>query len=61
MILKTYARVVTGDMESTLTTLRTLTGKDVDLRFTAGEIEIAALGSFCVIGAPPECRERCAR
>ena len=54
MILKTYARVVTGDMESTLTTLRTLTGKEVDLRFAAGELEIAAIGSFCVIAAPPE-------
>ncbi len=54
MILKTYARVVTGDMELTLTTLRTLTGRDVDLRFTAGELEIAALGSFCVIAAPPK-------
>ena len=54
MILKTYARVVTGDMESTLTTLRALTGKDVDLRFTAGQIEIAAVGNFCIIAAPPE-------
>ena len=54
MILKTYARVVTGDMEATLTALRTLTSKDVDLRFTAGDIEIAAIGNFCIIAAPPE-------
>ena len=53
MILKTYARVVTGKIEPTLTTLRALTGKGVDLRFTAGEIEIAAVGNFCVIAAPP--------
>ena len=52
MILKTYARVVTGDTEATLTILRTLTAKDVDLRFTAGEIEIAAVGNFCIIAAP---------
>ncbi len=54
MILKTYARVVTGDMESTLTTLCSLTGRNLDLRFTAGEIEIAAVGDFCIIAAPTE-------
>ena len=54
MILKTYARVVTGDMEATLAALLALTGKGVDLRFTAGEIEIAAVGDFCVIAAPFE-------
>lgn len=54
MILKTYARVVTGDMEATLADLLALTGKGVDLRFTAGGIEIAALGNFCVIAAPLE-------
>lgn len=54
MILKTYARVVTADMESTLGTLQALTGKSVDLRFTAGETEVAAVGDFCVIAAPPE-------
>lgn len=54
MILKTYARVVTGDIEATLSTLRTLTAKEVDLRFTAGDTEIAAIGGFCVIAAPLE-------
>ena len=54
MILKIYARVVIGDMESTLATFRMLTAKDVDLRFAAGEIEIAAIGNFCIIAAPLE-------
>ena len=52
-MLKTYARVVTGDMESTLTILRALTAKEVDLRFAAGEVEIAAIGDFCIVAAPP--------
>jgi len=54
LILKTYARVVTGDMEVTLDVLRALTGKELDLRFKVAEVEIAAIGDFCVVAAPTE-------
>ncbi len=54
MILKTYARVVTDNVESTLALLLVLTGKEPDVRFTFGDTEIVAIGDFCIISAPPE-------
>jgi len=54
MILKTYARVVTENAERTLEPLRSLTGKEPDVRFTVGTTEIIAIADFCIIAAPRE-------
>ncbi len=54
MILKTYARVVTDNAELTFELLRSLTGKEPDVRFTIGTTEIIAIADFCIIAAPKE-------
>jgi hypothetical protein len=58
MILKTYARLWADDLSMTLPLLERLTGMHPDLRFTFGEIELAAVGDFLVIAGPAEERAR---
>ncbi|MDR3728148.1 MAG: VOC family protein [Terracidiphilus sp.] len=52
MILKTYARIFTVDIEVSLDLLRKLVGREPDLRFAFRDLEIAAIGDFCVVAGP---------
>ncbi|MFF3754929.1 VOC family protein [Streptomyces sp. NPDC002018] len=58
MILKTYARVFTHSIDATLTTLRALVGRQEDLRVAFGDLEIAAIGDFCVVAGTDEALAR---
>ncbi len=51
MILKSYMRIFTNDIENTLRVLKALDGSEVDLRFSIEQtgVEVAALGKFCVV------------
>lgn len=56
MILKTYARIFTTDMDKTLVFLQALVGVVPDYRFTMKEIglEIAGIADFCVVAGHPD-------
>ena len=56
MILKTYARLFTNDMERSLSLLRVLTGAEPDYRFTMEEQhwEIAGIGDFLLVAGKTE-------
>ena len=56
MILKTYARIFTTDMDKSLEFLQALVGVVPDYRFTMKEIglEIAGIADFCVVAGHPE-------
>jgi hypothetical protein len=58
MILKTYARVLTHDLDGTLKTLGELVGGEPDLRVTFGRFEIGLIGAFCVLSGSEEALER---
>ncbi len=51
MILKTYMRIFTEDVEHSLPLLVDLTGKQPDLRFSMPQqgLEIIAIGDFCLV------------
>lgn len=57
-ILKTYARVFINDMDGSLKVLRELVGRDPDLRDPFGELEISAIGDFCVVAGTDEALKR---
>jgi predicted enzyme related to lactoylglutathione lyase len=54
MILKTYARVFTQDITASLVFFEQLIGRGADLRFTSGELELAAIGDILLIGGTEE-------
>jgi len=51
MILKTYTRVITNCLDDSLTPLKTLVGRDPDLRIPLPDIgvELVAIGDFFII------------
>ncbi|MFC4561611.1 hypothetical protein ACFO4E_07065 [Nocardiopsis mangrovi] len=57
-ILKTYARLWADDLDTALPLLRTLTGREPDLRLGFEAVELAAIGDFLVIAGAPEARAR---
>ncbi len=56
MILKTYMRIFTEDVEQSLPLLVDLTGKQPDLRFSMPQqgLEIIAVGDFCLVAGARE-------
>jgi hypothetical protein len=56
MILKTYSRIFTGDMDLSLGFLEQLTGRKPDYRFKlpAMGIEVSGLADFCVVAGSQE-------
>ncbi len=58
MILKTYARVLTQDMEATLATLGALTDRAPDLRVRFRRFDVAFIDGFCVLSGPQEAMDR---
>lgn len=54
MILKTYARVVTENIELTLDMLSHALGLEPEHRFAVGTRQIAVIGDFCVQSAAPD-------
>jgi hypothetical protein len=56
MILKTYARIFTGDMDLSLGFLEQLAGRKPDYRFKLPEmgIEVSGLADFCVVAGSEE-------
>ena len=55
MVLKTYMRIFTEDVEQSLPLLVALTGKQPDLRFSMPQqgLEIIAVGDFCLVAGAP--------
>ncbi|MFI1916519.1 VOC family protein [Nocardia sp. NPDC020380] len=51
-ILKTYARLWTGNLDQALPLLTELVGAAPDLRLEFGPVELAAIGDFLVIAGP---------
>ncbi|MFC9221989.1 VOC family protein [Streptomyces hygroscopicus] len=58
MILKTYARVLTQDIEATLAMLGELTDGTPDLRVRFRRFDVAFIGGFCVLSGPQEAMDR---
>lgn len=54
MILKTYARVFTQDVATSLPVFQHLVGRGPDIHFTFGEWEIVAIGDILLIGGTDE-------
>lgn len=54
MILRTYARVFTSTPDVTVFFLERLVGRPADLRFTFGDLRLAAVGDFLVLGGRDE-------
>ena len=56
MVLKTYMRIFTEDVEQSLPLLVDLTGKQPDLRFSMPQqgLEIIAIGDFCLVAGARE-------
>jgi hypothetical protein len=52
MILKTDARIFTEDIEASLKLFKKLVDKEPDLRFAFRDLEIAAIGDFCIVAGP---------
>jgi hypothetical protein len=58
MIRKTYARVLTTDLDGTLQVLRELVGADPLFRVAFGRFEIALIGDFCVVAGAQDALAR---
>ena len=54
MILKTYTRMFTTDLESTLATLTAVHGTDPHLRLDYDPLTLVGIGDVLVIGGPEE-------
>jgi hypothetical protein len=49
MILKTYARVLTNDLDASLKALREIVGGDLAFKAAFGRFEIGLIGDFCIV------------
>ena len=54
MILKTYSRIFTSDVNATLTVLRRLIGREPELREPFQDMEVLTIGDFCILAGPAE-------
>jgi predicted enzyme related to lactoylglutathione lyase len=54
MILKTYARWFTHDVDAALPALESIVGRQAEYRFAFGDLEIAGIGDFCVVAGCAE-------
>lgn len=54
MILKTYSRIFTSDVDATLAVLRQLVGRDPELREPFQDMEVLTIGDFCIVAGPAE-------
>jgi len=54
MILKTYSRIFTSNLEATLAPLRKLVGRQPELRVRFLDMEVLTIGDFCIVSGPAE-------
>ena len=54
MILETYSRIFTTDLDATLSVLRHLVGREPELREPFRDMEILTIGDFCIVADPVE-------
>ena len=54
VILKTYSRIFTSDLEATLAPLRKLVGREPELRVAFQDLEVLTIGGFCIVSGPAE-------
>jgi hypothetical protein len=54
MILKTYSRIFTSNLEATLAPLRKLVGREPELRVPFLDMEVLTIGDFCIVAGPAE-------
>lgn len=54
VILKTYSRIFTEDLNATLQVLKPFIGREPELRVKFQDMEVATLGDFCFLAGPKE-------
>ncbi len=54
MILKTYSRIFTEDLDASLAVLKPLVGRDPEMRVQFKDMEVATLGGFCFLAGPAD-------
>lgn len=54
MILKTYSRIFTDNLDETLNILKKLVGRDPELRIPFRDMEVLTIGDFCILSGPME-------
>lgn len=54
MILKTYSRIFTTDVDATLAVLCPLVGRGPELRLPFHDMEVLTVGDFCILAGPAE-------
>ncbi len=54
MILKTYSRIFTNDVDATLAVLRQLVGHEPELREPFLDMEVLTIGDFCIVAGSTE-------
>lgn len=54
MILKTYSRIFTSDVDATLAVIRKLVGREPEIREPFQDMEVLTIGDFCIVAGPAE-------
>jgi hypothetical protein len=54
MILKTYARAFTTNLDASLAVLKQLLGQEPDVRLEFGDLVVVLIGDFCLIAGPTD-------
>jgi uncharacterized glyoxalase superfamily protein PhnB len=54
MILKTYSRIFTDNLDASLDVLKKLVGREPELRVRFLDMEVLTIGDFCIISRPRE-------
>lgn len=54
MILKTYSRIFTDNLDGSLNLLKKLVGREPELRFPFRDMEVLTIGDFCILAGPAD-------
>jgi hypothetical protein len=54
MILKTYSRIFTDNLDASLDVLKKLVGREPELRVRFQDMEVLTIGDFCILTGPIE-------
>ncbi len=54
MILKTYSRIFTDNLDATLIVLKDLVGREPAFRVPFQDMEVVTIGDFCIVTGPAD-------
>jgi hypothetical protein len=54
MLLKTYSRIFTENLDASLNLLKKLVGREPELRFLFRDMEVITIGDFCILAGPTD-------